>query len=120
MTASRQLARRSLTPEALRDAFMASYDNKESGDYLCLQVVPNYFEDLAILLKQGAIDGAFAEPSLGAVLRDAWRWWEAAAEAWRGEDKPEEEKEEDPWPFFRDAARAPDLFRYARRRGPKI
>jgi hypothetical protein len=108
MLPSRQLARKS--PEAVRDALLASFNDLKTDDYLILQVAPNYFEDLAILLRQGIIEGRFAEDSLGAVLRDAWYSWHLAADALRGEDEAD-----DPWPHFRSAGGTQDLTTYARR-----
>jgi hypothetical protein len=60
MIRSRQLARKSKTPDELRRQFMKAWTDLSTDDYLCLQIVPNYLEDLAILLKQGAINAEFS------------------------------------------------------------
>jgi hypothetical protein len=68
---------------------------EQLAEYTCLQVVPNYLEDVVILLNLGALDQTFVEDSLGAILRDQWGMWREAADAWR------KRAGRDPWPNFR-------------------
>jgi hypothetical protein len=47
---------------------------------LDLQIVPNYFEDLAVLLEIGAIPFEMLEKSLGGTIVETWERWKDSAE----------------------------------------
>lgn len=74
---ARRMVRRFRTPEELRDAF-ATYVASDAPEAYVLYRELDYFEQMAALERQGAIDLELIELLVGRALIDRWEMWRPA------------------------------------------
>ncbi|HEV7564488.1 MAG TPA: hypothetical protein VGO31_00845 [Microbacteriaceae bacterium] len=81
-------ARRKATRYEERLATMAAaYSDTPVGqDFLGLLRVPNYFEDLALLVKKGGLDPHLVSLGFKALIDDEWARWKTAITVMRKDD----------------------------------
>lgn len=61
-------------------------EREQSDELFVLQRIPNFFEDLAVLEREGAISFAMIQASFGRLVVDAWKTWAQSVEFWREEE----------------------------------
>jgi hypothetical protein len=105
MRSSRELIRRLDREQRLRAALVIGLHKAATNDdmktYTELQIVPNYLEDVVILLGLGALDREFVEGSLGAVIRSQWAVVRDAANGYAEAASKLGRSDLDPWPNLR-------------------
>ena len=71
---------REMTPEAVKNLYVDAYAKKDPG-YFDMQLLPNFFEDLAVLEKMRIVDLEWIDETLGGATMNYWRQWRLAVEA---------------------------------------
>jgi hypothetical protein len=72
-----------LAPDELRDAVAAAYSRGAADEVLTYLRVPNYFEELGIAVRQGALPQSAITPVLGLVTTSTWDHWRSTVGALR-------------------------------------
>jgi len=80
---SRQAASDYAGGEELASA-LERHDQENTRDYYVLGRLPNFFEDLGILVSEGAISPQMVAKSLGSSAKSYWRLYQPYASAVRG------------------------------------
>jgi hypothetical protein len=81
---SHQLAERLGAWVASRDA--AEIDTERERETLQLMRVPNFLEDVALMVEAGSMTPELIDRSLGSITTATWEFWEEAVEEMRKQD----------------------------------
>jgi hypothetical protein len=81
-------ARRNSVRRQSRLAAMAGMPTTtlQGQEFLALLRVPNFFEDIALLVKKGGLDVELVALGLKAVIEDEWTRWEPAIDVMHADD----------------------------------